>query len=103
MRIYLSGPISKDPDYVNKFLEADKALHKKGYKVLNPAELYRVLPEDIKYEEIMQIDLELMNHCDALVQLPGWEKSLGCNREYGYALARDMIILPYLELINDNK
>ena len=100
MRIYLSGPITNDPDYVNKFATADKALHAMKYQVVNPAELYRVLPADATYEEIMSIDLQLMELCEALVQLPGWEKSLGCNREYGYALAKDMIILQYSDLIN---
>lgn len=98
MRIYLSGPISNDPDYIQKFMDADRTLHSRGYQVVNPAELYRVLPTDATYEEIMQIDLQLMELCETLVQLPGWEKSLGCNREYGYALAKDMIILQYSDL-----
>lgn len=100
MRIYLSGAISNDPNFIQKFMNADKTLHSRGYQVVNPAELYRVLPQDITYEEIMQIDLQLMDLCEALVQLPGWEKSLGCNREYGYALAKDMIILQYSDLVN---
>lgn len=31
--------------------------------------------------------------CDAIYLLDGWQQSRGANREYGYALAKDMMIL----------
>lgn len=39
------------------------------------------------------MDFHLIDMCGALYMLNGWEKSCGANREYGYALAKDMIIL----------
>lgn len=94
-RIYLSGPISNDPDYMQKFTEADAYLRNQGYHVANPAELYRSLPDDATYEELLTLDLHILDLCDVLVQLPGWEKSPGANREYGYALAMDKLVVPY--------
>lgn len=95
MRVYLSGPMSSDSDYMSKFTEADQFLRNQGYHVANPAELYRSLPDDITYEELLKLDLQILEMCDTLVQLPGWEKSCGANREYGYALAMDKLIVPY--------
>ena len=95
MRVYLSGPMTSDPEYMGKFTEADQFLRNQGYHVANPAELYRSLPDDITYEELLRLDLQILEMCDTLVQLPGWEKSCGANREYGYALAMDKLIVPY--------
>ena len=95
MRVYLSGAMSSDPDYMSKFTEADQFLRNQGYHVANPAELYRSLPDDITYEELLKIDLQILEMCDTLVQLPGWERSPGANREYGYALAMDKLVVPY--------
>lgn len=41
----------------------------------------------------MDVDLQLLDMCDVIYMLKGWQQSLGCNREYGYALAKDIIIL----------
>ena len=50
------------------------------------------------YEEYMTICLHLLDMAEALVQLPGWEKSLGANRELGYSLARDLIVVRYEDM-----
>ena len=35
----------------------------------------------------------MLDMCDSIYMIKGWEKSFGANREYGYALAKDMIIM----------
>ena len=92
MRIYISGAITNDDNYKQKFDNAEKNLINQGYEVINPSLLDTVLPSGLAYEEYMKIDLCLLEMCDAIYMLKGWENSCGANREYGYALAKNMII-----------
>lgn len=98
-RIYLSGPISGTADYMERFKKAQEILTAEGYRVINPANLNMVFDEGATWDDYMMIDLELLRMSDVLVQLPGWERSLGCQREYGVALERNMIILKPEDLI----
>ena len=97
---YLSGPITGHKDYRRQFAKAAAALKEMGYVVINPAELGAALPFDqMSYEDIMKIDLELLASADYLVQLPGWERSIGANRELGFALGTDKIIVSLEQLL----
>lgn len=99
-RVYLSGPITGIEGYKRKFEGWKDQLVACGYDVVNPAELTSVIGESFSYMEIMQIDLDLLQRCDCLAQMPGWELSRGCNIEYGYALGADKIILKVEDLVN---
>lgn len=101
IRIYISGPISGTADYLERFKKVQEILTAEGYRVINPANLHTVFDEGATWDDYMAIDLELLRMCDTLVQLPGWERSLGCQREYGYALACNMPILKPEDLIDD--
>ena len=100
-RVYISGPITGVANYEENFNNAEKLLRIKGHKTINPAQLYRVMPEDASFEEYMRVCMELLELADYVVLLPGWQKSIGANREYGYALARDMIILDFEALAGE--
>ena len=99
MRIYISGPITGTDDYMERFSEAEQKLKNDGYSVINPASVNFMMPEDTTYEEYMKMSLTMLDMCDAIYMLKGWEKSCGANREYGYALANDYIIFKYPELL----
>lgn len=97
---YLSGPITGHKDYRRQFAKAAATLKEMGYNVINPAELGAALPLDqMSYEDIMKIDMELLATADYLVQLPGWEDSKGANRELGFALGTDKIIVSLEQLL----
>ena len=93
MRVYISGPITGVPDYMDKFAEAEKELKEKSYTVVNPAKINYGMPEDVTYEEYMYIDTSLIELCDAIYMIRGWEMSRGANREYGYALGKGKTII----------
>ena len=92
MRVYISGPITGVPDYMEKFEAAEKELIEKGFTVVNPAKINYGMPEDMTYEEYMEIDIRLIDLCDAIYMIRGWEMSRGANREYGYALGKGKTI-----------
>ena len=97
---YLSGPITGHKNYRQQFARAAGALKELGYVVINPAELGAALPFDqMSYEDIMKIDMALLAAADYLVQLPGWEDSKGANRELGFALGTDKIIVSLEQLL----
>lgn len=101
---YLSGPITGHKDYRHQFAKAAAALKEMGYVVINPAEICQVIPiEQMTYEDIMQVDLELLAIADYLVQLPGWENSKGANRELGYALGTDKIVVTLEALLTKER
>ena len=93
MKIYISGAISNMDDYMERFAKAEKELTTNGWSVINPAKVNAQLPEDTTYEEYMKMCFCMLDMCDSIYMLKGWEKSCGANREYGYALAKGMIIM----------
>lgn len=92
MRVYISGPITGTDDYMVRFAQAEKELTEQGYSVVNPANVNAQMPADMEYEDYMKMALAMLDLCDAIYMLSGWEKSCGANREYGYALGKDMDI-----------
>lgn len=97
---YLSGPITGHENYRQQFARAAGALKEMGYVVINPAELGAALPLDqMSFEDIMKLDLELLASANYLVQLPGWERSIGANRELGFALGTDKIVVGLEQLL----
>ena len=73
------------------FLKAAKQLRKRGFKVLNPAELETIRPLCRTWEECLRRDLiHVLRKCNAVATLPGWTKSRGANLEVFVAKELDM-------------
>lgn len=75
-KIYLSGAITGNPDYMAQFAEAEKELTAKGWRVLNPAKTSATLPAT-SYLVYMQLSLLQMQDASAIYMLQGWERSPG--------------------------
>ena len=95
MRIYISGKITGDPDYYEKFGRAQARLEKEfeNAQIINPALVGEALPEDFSYKDYMDIDFLLLDKSDAIYMLRDWMESPGSCMEYGYSMASDKIIL----------
>ena len=93
MKIYLSGAITGITDYMERFQAAEEKLIQDGHTVFNPAAVNSMMPAGTIYEEYMRVSFTLLDMCDAIYMMRGWQDSKGANREYGYALGKDMIIV----------
>lgn len=93
MRVYISGPITKDKDYYKKFLMAEARLTADGHEVINPAKVGLLMPKSFEHKDYMDIDFALMQKCDAIYLLKGWKASIGSVNELSFAKQRGMKIL----------
>jgi len=85
MKVFISGPMSGIEDFNRPaFYEAERKLKEAGYSVFNPAWL--LVDEKWSFDDLMHVDLAALSRCDAVYQLPGWEKSVGACCEYQYAI-----------------
>ena len=95
-RIYLSGPMSGIPrsEYQRKFREAERILHRHGYGVINPCNVWVcrwpwiynamewALGKQLAYAAVLAYDLILlMTRADGIAMLPGWQASRGAQIE----------------------
>lgn len=87
-KIFISGAITNDSNYLEKFNKAQKIIENEGYIALNPT----VIPIGLTPEEYMKIDLAMLDCADAIYMLCDWEKSEGANLEWHYANYMNKII-----------
>ena len=92
MKLYLSGAITGTDDYMDRFFFFFKSLEVE-HTIINPAKVNAQLPSDTNYEDYMKMSFCMLDMCDGIYLLKGWEKSCGSNRELGYAMAKGKIIL----------
>ncbi len=88
-RVYISGPITNNPNHFSQFLEAFGKLWKDGYNPFNPCTI--VLGDDATWADYMKADLHELLDCDAIYMLPGWQESRGAKIEHDLALSLGMV------------
>lgn len=92
LRIYISGAITGTEDFRERFLKAEKELIECGWETVNPARLNDIMPKNATHGEYMRMSFELLDICDAIYMLDGWENSKGANQEYGFAKGKGIEI-----------
>ena len=95
--VFLSGKITGDKHYREKFFLAQCELQRRGYIVLNPA----VLPNGMDYSQYMRICFRYIDVAGSICLLPDYLESSGRSSELGYATAKDKEILFYEAVLHD--
>jgi len=90
MKVYLSGAITKDPNYVIKFKNIENALIKFGFDVVNPVDLCHGITG---YAECMKKDIEALLQCDLVCNIEDDIESMGRDIELTVARAVGMPIV----------
>lgn len=80
---FLSGKITGDPNYKEKFAQYQKKYEELGYIVINPCSFNEELP----YNVLMALTSTAVAESDVIVTLPDWADSNGAMREWGLALS----------------
>lgn len=95
MKIYISGAITNNPNYKEDFERAEDYLNQfyPSAEIINPALVNSHLPKSTTHEEYMRMSFCMLDMCDSIFMIDGWQKSWGASQEYGYALAKDKVIL----------
>jgi hypothetical protein len=77
-KVYLSGPITGVPEWREAFRVHRLAWQAAGHEVWSPAD--DGLPEEPRYTwcDYLRHDLRFLSLCEAMVVIPGWQKSRGC-------------------------
>lgn len=81
--IYISGAVSTDSNFREKFDKAEKFLLSKGFKVVNPVKNEADGKEWVYY---MRKDIVKLMSCDCVYALSDWTKSKGARIELMLAL-----------------
>lgn len=80
--LFLSGKITGDDNYIEKFAEAEKKLTALYYIVLNPA---KAIPNEMSWESSMDICMAMIKKSDVVCFLTDWKDSKGAKLEHDIA------------------
>lgn len=95
-KIYLSGKMTglETKDIIKTFAKYEKQLIDEGHAVLNPAVMWNLqAPERFTPAGYLTIDFAMMDNCNTIAVIPGYEDSKGVQAELDYAKELKMEII----------
>ena len=94
-KIFISGPMTGHDSFNRPaFNSTSDALSLAGYIVLNPA----ILPDGLTQAQYMQIDLTMLQCCDAIFMLNNWDDSAGAMAEHALAMKLGLKVIHEVDL-----
>lgn len=122
MRVYIAGPMTGVEGYAENFRRAEKFISANGDVPINPVEMsmllgstemgfrtmYFVDDGEIAEESLTRVEsrecsiaratvkaeLAVLETCDAIYLLDGWEQSRGAKKELAHAIGRGLDVYP---------
>ena len=98
--VFISGKITGDPRYREKFERAQRKLEAAGFIVMSPAILP---PRGFSHESYLKISCAMLDACDAVYFLPDWKDSDGALREFGRTVATGKEIINGITVIGSER
>lgn len=95
--MYIAGSVTGVPDYRKRFKKVNDFLTKEGHLCMDPS----ILTEGFPYESYMPICFAMIDACDSIYLLEGWESSKGACRELEYAQSKNKSV--YYEKLDKRK
>lgn len=93
-KVYIAGPMTGLSEHnFPAFNAAAAAWREKGWIVLNPAESFDGRT-DLPYEGYVDHDIDLLETCDAIAMLPGWNGPNARGSVWERAIARRLFKIP---------
>ena len=90
-KLYIAGGMTGLPELNFPAFHAEAArLRTLGFDVVSPAEINT--DPNAAWAKCMRDDIKELVTCDAIVLLPGWEKSRGANLEFHIAERLEMAV-----------
>ena len=93
MRIYIAGPITGQKDFMERFAAAENKLRAAGHETSKPEKLNLMVLGTYKQKEYMKIRIPLLDTCEAVFCLIGWNHSDVANQEVAHAMETRKTIL----------
>lgn len=105
--VFLSGPITGHDSYKEEFAKAKRVCERAGAaSVFSPATAWGHSDHDAEWYMIR--DLHRLTECignrpffDAVVQLPGWQESVGASVEFSVATSCGIPLIQLEEVVPD--
>ena len=103
-KVYISGAIAQNPNFIADFAKTEQLLKGLGYDVVNPTRISGAV-EYFDYADFMITSLMLLKKCDAIYFMSNWRKSDGCYIEKRVAQKMGIKIMheSYLGITNPNR
>jgi len=107
MIIYIAGKMTGEPNWnAHEFNKAEVKLSFAGHTIFNMANVQPIYkPELVPHEAYMKIAFAIIDCCETICMLDGWEKSKGATMEYEYARKKGKGVIEYrtFEYLTNNR
>lgn len=90
--VYLSGGVSKNPNYRKDFKRGQTKMEKAGFAVINPVEIFKGFKLK-DHDAYMKVCLPLLEQADHILMLCGWSTSEGAVAEHNHAKLHNISIM----------
>lgn len=96
---FTTGDMKKNIKHATKCLYELTNRYKKDYVIISPIHAYGTLDGQLNYEDGLDLCIDLLSKCDAIVMAGNYFTSRGCKEELEYALRNKLEVFNYTDMV----